>query len=340
MGRRMIAYAASPLELAESMAYNREAIGMVGDHLHALDYPEASRKYVDFFQKQFEYYRGAEAVADVAVLYSTATMTFNSQRPYTSSLLFHQALIQGKIPFDIICDQHLNDLSAYRVLVLPDQECLSEEQISTITRFVRAGGGLVATEHTSLYTENRRRRLGFALVELLGNLPVPKFMLGVEDPILDVPVVQHEIGAGRAVYIPEVAPPATPNREEHYPLPTNWQALLDMVRWAAGTPPLSLEVRGPLTLTMQMTRQNYWSRYVIHLLNYAGAPAPATGISIQFRVPAACQVHGVLYLSPDAAAEQTLPFAVSGGILSADVPDIPTYGIVVVSLDAAAGRDS
>jgi hypothetical protein len=340
MHRRMMTYAGTPLELAESMAYNRETIGMVGDHLHTLAYPEESRRYVDFFRKQFQYYRGAEPAADVAVLYSTATMTYNGERPYTSSLLFHQALIQGRIPFDIICDQHLDDLPRYRVLVLPDQECLSDEQIATITRVVRAGGGLVATEHTSLYTENRRRRVGFALVELLGNLPAPKFTLGLEDPILDIPVVQKEAGEGRAVYIPEVVPPTTPNRAEHYPLPTNWQALLDMVRWAAGAAPLSLEVRGPVTLAAQMNTQNGGSRYVIHLLNYAGAAAPAADIGIQFRVPDGTRVRTVRFLSPDASAEQSLKFAVAGEILAADVPEIPIYGIVVVTLDSAGGSVS
>ena len=43
------------------------------------------------------------------------------------------------------------DLQGVRVLVLPDVACLSDRAAEVVRRFVRAGGGLVATFETSLY---------------------------------------------------------------------------------------------------------------------------------------------------------------------------------------------
>ncbi|PYV15738.1 MAG: hypothetical protein DMG21_14095, partial [Acidobacteria bacterium] len=155
------------LQMAESMAYNRQCLGMVGGMLAGYGIADEQRKYIQFYKDHFEHYRDVANVADVAVLHSHASMAFNNDRPWQSSMLFEQALIQAKIPFDIIFDQQLMDLSKYRVLALPDQECLSDEQVALIRHFVEHGGGLVSTEHSSLYTEWRLRRRDFGLEDLL-----------------------------------------------------------------------------------------------------------------------------------------------------------------------------
>jgi hypothetical protein len=53
------------------------------------------------------------------------------------------------------------DLKGVRVLVLPNVACLSERAAEVIRRFVRQGGGLVASFETSLYDENFARREDF-----------------------------------------------------------------------------------------------------------------------------------------------------------------------------------
>ncbi|PYV26099.1 MAG: hypothetical protein DMG24_07815 [Acidobacteria bacterium] len=59
-------------------------------------------------------------------------------------------MIQALVPFDIIFDDNLKDLRKYRVLVLADQECLDDEKLGLIRKFVENGGSLVATEHSTL----------------------------------------------------------------------------------------------------------------------------------------------------------------------------------------------
>ena len=81
-----------------------------------------------------------------------------------------KALADGHILTDIALGRDLTaqNLSDYRVLVLANAACLSDDQLSAITEFVAQGGGLVATHATSLYDELGDRRADFGLGDLLG----------------------------------------------------------------------------------------------------------------------------------------------------------------------------
>jgi hypothetical protein len=122
LGNRIFTYTAVPygglpggeaqmkLELAEAMAYNRQCLGMVGGILSVQKLPPSAQRYIQFFHKNFRLFHDVESAADVAVLHSFASLAFNNDRPYQSTWLFEQALIQAQVPFDIIFDQHLKDL--------------------------------------------------------------------------------------------------------------------------------------------------------------------------------------------------------------------------------------
>src|SRR5262249_15976918 len=141
-------------------------LGNVGGILSVQRLSESAQRYIQFFKKNFRLFRDIESAADVAVLHSFGTLAFNNDRPYQSTWLFEQTLIQAKIPFDIIFDQHLKNSAKDRVVILGDVECLSDEQLDLIRAYVQNGGGLVATEWTSLYTEWRVLRPGFGLGDL------------------------------------------------------------------------------------------------------------------------------------------------------------------------------
>lgn len=48
------------------------------------------------------------------MLQSYASMAFNNDLPWQTAMLVKQVLIQNKIPFDIIFDEQLKDLSKYK----------------------------------------------------------------------------------------------------------------------------------------------------------------------------------------------------------------------------------
>jgi hypothetical protein len=85
------------------------------------------------------------------------------------------ALNHAHVPARILWDGGLSDeaLRRIKVLVLPNVACLSEDQIAAIQRFVRNGGGLVATFESGVYDEwgepvarnEWQRFLGIARIE-------------------------------------------------------------------------------------------------------------------------------------------------------------------------------
>ena len=109
----------------------------------------------------------------MAVFRSHPSITYHNSRAGLSAILVEQALIQAKVPFHLIFDEHLSDLSPSncKVLILPDSECLSDDQLALIRRFVEAGGGLIVTEQAGLYDQWRRLRVKPGLQGLVDNQP-------------------------------------------------------------------------------------------------------------------------------------------------------------------------
>ena len=104
----------------------------------------AMLKYIAFYRKHRELFTGARDAGNVALLRSYPSIAYNHARAQLSAILTEQTLIQARIPFDLVFDEHLEDLSKYRVLILPDSECLSDPQLAAVRAFVEKGGGLLA----------------------------------------------------------------------------------------------------------------------------------------------------------------------------------------------------
>lgn len=345
------------LQMAEAMTFNRQTLGQIGDVLAGYDFPADQKPYVDFFRNHFDLFRGVHSRPDVVVLQSYASMAFNNDLPWQSAMLVEQALIQAKIPFAIIFDQQLENLSKYKALILPDQECLTEPQMDLIRRYVESGGGLVSTEQTGLYDDWRRRRSNYGLHDVIGvNAPGYRENLYTFRPYTSaIPgsastqfasssrsgestagPVRHSFGRGRSVYIADVHPaiqkPAgAAMTSEYWKLPMNSQQIVDAIRWAANG--VSLEVRGPATLVAEPLDQLATGRVLVHLLNYDDERHPSIeNIQVSLTLPAGKTIRAVRLLSPDVATTTSVPVDLSKGVASFTVPRIRTYTIAVLDL--------
>jgi Beta-galactosidase len=325
------------LEMAESLAFNRQCIGDLGSVLAGYDAPEDQRRYVQFFLRNFDQYRGIDNIADVAVLHSFASMAFNNDRPAVSTMLFEQALIESKIPFDVIFDDNLKNLSKYRVLALPDQECLDDAQMALIRKFVAGGGAVVATENTSLFTSWRERRRDFGLSDLF-HVHAPVFRGNeARDQFPGAEPVRIESSGGRVVYIPEIKPAikkpvGARMTSEYWKLPLNWEEVVHSVRWAGGGG-FSLEVNAPRTVVTEPMKQAHTNKLLVHLLNYDVVRTPSlSNIDVRFRLPNGASVANVTLLSPDHAGVQALPHRVVDGAVAFTVPLLATYDLAVIQL--------
>jgi hypothetical protein len=86
------------------------------------------------------------------------------------TLGFYQALIEARIPFEMVHDRLLDEahLAPFKVLILPNIAAMSDTQCRQIRDFVDRGGSIVATYETSLYDEWGVRRPDFGLAPLFG----------------------------------------------------------------------------------------------------------------------------------------------------------------------------
>jgi hypothetical protein len=121
------------------------------------------------------YLRNERPLARVGLVYSQQSAWSGDsarvrERVEEPALGWYQALVESRIPFELVHDRLLDDehLAAFRTLVLPNVEALSDVQCAQIAAFVRRGGGLVATWETSLRDENGAERRNFGLRDLFG----------------------------------------------------------------------------------------------------------------------------------------------------------------------------
>lgn len=213
------------LALAEAMAFNRQCLGDIGSPLWYRDFPASGRRYIRFFWDNFDLFAKSSSAAEVAVLRGFSSMAFNNFLSHQQVGLAEQALIQAQIPFDIIEDHNLTNLTRYKVLVLANQESLSDIEIQEISQFVKQGGGVVATASTAPYDSWRRQRATNGLKDLFASR-------------VETGVSQNVFGRGRAVYIPVLTPsipipPRTAFVSTYWAAPLNSQLFIRAIDWTA-----------------------------------------------------------------------------------------------------------
>ena len=121
------------------------------------------------------YLRNERPLARVALVYSQQTAQFYGadrarQKVEDHTLGYYQALIEARIPFEMVHDQLLDaaHVDAFKVLIFPNIAALSDAQCRQIREYVERGGSIVATHETSLYDEWGVRRADFGLADLFG----------------------------------------------------------------------------------------------------------------------------------------------------------------------------
>ena len=121
------------------------------------------------------YLRNERSLARVAMVYSQQTAAFyGGEQAHAKvedpALGFYQALVEARIPFEMLHDELLDSehVGPFRTLILPNLAALSTQQCGQIADYVNHGGGVIATYETSLYDEWGVRREDFGLASLFG----------------------------------------------------------------------------------------------------------------------------------------------------------------------------
>ena len=283
----------------------------VGSPLVYKDFPETGRRYLQYFWKNFHLFAKSETAAEVAVLRSFASTAFNSFARTRETILAEEALLQHHVPFDVIDDHNLADLSKYKVIVLANQESLSDQQIAGLREFARKGGGLVATANTARYNEWRREReagrpRSWAFAAMRGPRSAPAAPLTFA----------------------RCAPASPPRPAPHSSPPTGRRRRMRRNFWTrcAGrraSPCASTSPR-PARWRRNSIRSRTGKRHVLHLVNYNGTP----GAEAEFTWRGAGGKFTAW--SPDAAAPVELEAARTADGARVKLPKVETYSIVTI----------
>jgi hypothetical protein len=134
--------------------------------------PQVERFYT-WHKSAERYLRDREPAARVAMVYSQQTSLYYGGTEARANVgdavngMYH-ALVEARIPFEMVHDRKLEDLSRFKLAILPNVAALSTAQCESLRRFVAGGGSLVATFATSLFDEWGAPRSDFGLADVLG----------------------------------------------------------------------------------------------------------------------------------------------------------------------------
>jgi len=220
-----------------------------------------------FFRANQRLFVDREHLYDVAVLRSSPSTNYNNITVHENLYPMEQTLLVYKVPFGIIFDNNIHEIDRYRVIVLAEQESLSDQWLDTLYSFVENGGGVLATGNTAFYDHWRRPRTpDHGLSRFVGGPPP-------DEP------VRKQIGKGRFSYLPKLELPYRMSRTD-WPyidapniLPLlNSEQVVEEVRWLAGGA-FSVEAAGPETVVMEVI-DGYDDLYrSIHFVNFDPANA-------------------------------------------------------------------
>jgi hypothetical protein len=297
MNNMAFAYTTTPLEMAESMAFNRDCLGCICwfEYAKIVAKPgskkpvsEALAPFISFFHTHRDLLRNAEAVADAAVLRSFPSQVFADPKYAVLTSQVEQALIENRVCFQIIYDDQLAELNRYRVLVLAGCVALSDRQIEQIKRYLNSGGRVCIVGQAGTYDE---------------------WLIPRERPALD------DLPAAGIVRIGQA------------------DDVVDAVRRACDNQ-LSVSIKAGTGLCSELTEQP--NRRLVHLVNYR-ANDPVQDISVRLLLTAGRRVKSVTLVSPEREGNLEVSFQEQDGWVAFGVPQVGVYEIAVVTMQQAAG---
>jgi hypothetical protein len=324
--------------IGECLAFN-QTIGFAGESPLSAE----MLQYIAFYRRHRDCFAETCDVAPVAVLRSYPSISYHNSVSGLSAILVEQSLIQSRIPFQLIFDEHLAtlSLSTCGVMILPNSECLSDDQIAAIRRFVESGGGLVVIGQSGIYDEWRRVRVipglhGLVDHQVRGEAYEEEVRMSA---VASGVSFRKEAGHGRVCYIPEMQfdGPLPPN-EPYFTIgtafwkrPANWQQLVDGIEWTSRNG-LPLKVRGPDYLVANLVEQPQRHRRFIHLVNFNVKNVPfIEDIEITCEGSKGKSVRAVKVYSPESETGRDLTFQMNGDSASFVLPRLNAYSMIEVS---------
>lgn len=220
-------------------------------------HPPGVKELLEYYQRHMDLYLRLRSAARTAVWRSNRSLRYVSTDTHLSACVMEHVLFTRRIPFSIIQDGTITEegLRDFDLVILPDAEWISGEQVRALCQYVENGGSLLITEHSGVTDEFGRRRKDPAFARLFaGGLAGAKLQQeesGNFDPNKQFALRSEagmssyaEHGKGRVVYVPRIHYVYAPHTfqseynsvydgidSRYWKEPYNVQEVLDAVQW-------------------------------------------------------------------------------------------------------------
>jgi hypothetical protein len=142
---------------------------------------EPGHEYFNWLARHDTHFRNRRSIANIGVVMGQRTQLFYHPPALAPSVSgqvdatdyvqgLYYALLEGRFFFDFVHEDDLgaDNLRKYRALLLPNIALLSDSQCQQLRDFVKAGGSLLASFETSMYTDRNEHRADFGLADVFG----------------------------------------------------------------------------------------------------------------------------------------------------------------------------
>lgn len=133
-----------------------------------------AREFFNWTAKHDPHFINKRSIASIGVVMGQRTGLFYRppQGAWAGQYMdgMYYALLEGRFLFDFVHEEKLalDNLRRYSALLLPNIALLSDSQLRQLREYVDAGGSLLATFETGLYTERNQKRADFGLGDVFG----------------------------------------------------------------------------------------------------------------------------------------------------------------------------
>ncbi|MDP6360333.1 MAG: hypothetical protein QF473_34785, partial [Planctomycetota bacterium] len=267
---------------------------------------------------------GKRRYCQVGLLYSVPTMMYRNYMaavaspPISAMSGMARALEEGHIPFDVVIFNHpeihsdfisLEGLKRYRLIILPEIECLSDEQIQKVGDYLDGGGTVGVIGKVGIRDENNR--------------PRPDWQESV-------------LGAWQARgKVVDLTPTPTFGRNRDEESDQTRATTRSAIALAKKALEGEMIMEGALSKMLWVKPWLHdFGAVSLHFVNYdidfktgRAAPTPATEISV--RIPGDLPVEGAAFMSPGISSAP-LMIGQEEGRVSFTLPSVRVYGVVVL----------
>lgn len=264
-------------------------------------------------------FQDAEPDAELAIIRHLPSMAWNGIHPWQAVAGLENLLVRMKVPWRVLNGIQTESLQSLRTVLLPDMECLSDEELGRLQDWVHAGGRLLFTDRTARYDEERRRRPRHPILDwssrwrnlndqigpehwlrwMYEDVQEWSFLESPQSPGAEIHPPLSSLGAGQLCWLREIRlqEPITPHflSPKDLQVPREADAIENMINQLHG--PFEVRLDAPSTFMLDTFCNPSTQQRAVSIVRTDDSDA-VTDVTVQLRDPRPAK--DIQCLSPDA----------------------------------------